>query len=138
MKSIFSAFLIVISLSSASHANGCYDLSRAEPRSLTGKLDHVIFAGPPNFEDVRKGDAPEPSYILKLESPICVTGDDFADPTKKISAVQLVETKQTAKLLMHYLHKTVTITLSDQMAAENGHHHEPLVGTVKAVIPVAQ
>lgn len=28
-----------------------------------------MFAGPPNFEDVRKGDAPEPSYILALDSP---------------------------------------------------------------------
>ncbi|EJC80190.1 hypothetical protein Rleg4DRAFT_1804 [Rhizobium leguminosarum bv. trifolii WSM2297] len=60
----------------------CYDLSKQQPSRLSGHLTHRIFGGPPEFEDVQKGDTPEPGYIIKLDHPICITGDDFADPTR--------------------------------------------------------
>jgi hypothetical protein len=43
-------------------------------------LNYRIFAGPPNYEDVRKGDTPEPIYILTLAEPICASRDEFVDP----------------------------------------------------------
>lgn len=115
------------------HAEACYDLSKGQPESLTGKLDYVIFAGPPGFEDVQKGDTPEPSFVLRLHHQICITGDDFADPSTRFDSVQLVETKEMSGKLKGFLNKDVTLTLMDRLAAETGHHHEPLVAWVKTI-----
>jgi hypothetical protein len=120
----------IVLASARAHAAECYDVSKGEPRSLTGVLDYVIFAGPPNFEDVRKGDTPEPTYILRLDAPICITGDDFADPHKRFSAVQLSGGDATWNLLKSNLHREVTVNLADPTAAFDGHHHEPLLAGV--------
>lgn len=108
----------------------CFDVSNGEPRTLTGILDYAIFPGPPNFKDVQGGDAPEPNFILRLSAPICIAGDTFADPEKPFKAVQVMETDATAGRLRPWLHSAVTLTLKGPMAAETGHHHEPLVAWV--------
>ncbi|AEH63648.1 hypothetical protein [Zymomonas mobilis] len=118
-------------------AGQCYNLERKEPSQLTGIIEYIIFPGPPNYEDVQNGDTPEPSYVLKLSNPICLSGDEFADPKNHFQSVQLVGTKATSKLLQQFLHKNVTVQLTDTMAAATGHHHEPLVATVTAVRPVS-
>jgi hypothetical protein len=51
----------------------CIDLKQANKLSFEGMLNYRIFAGPPNYEDVRKGDTPEPTYILTLTEPICAS-----------------------------------------------------------------
>ena len=121
----------------ASPANAsCYDLSKSEPHELTGVLSHVIFAGPPNYEDVQKGDTPERGYVLALPSPICLFGDDFADPGHQFSEVQLVETDKTARAVQSLVNSTVHVVLSGVMAAETAHHHRPLVAWVEDISPV--
>ena len=67
----------------------CIDLKETNTFSFQGTLSYHIFAGPPNYEDVRKGDAPEATYILKLDEPICATGDDFLNPSERIDKVQV-------------------------------------------------
>ncbi|MCH7628162.1 MAG: hypothetical protein IH997_05525 [Proteobacteria bacterium] len=114
-------------------ATACYNLAHGEPKELTGRLEYVIFAGPPNFEDVQRGDTPEPNFVLQLDHSICISGDDFSDPHRLFRVVQIVETKATAGQLRRLLHQTVTVSLTDQMGAETGHHHEPLVAWVTAV-----
>jgi hypothetical protein len=132
--SITLAFLLTPLATIANAA--CYDLSKSEPHELTGVLSYVIFAGPPNFEDVQKGDTPEPGYILKLPGPICLTGDDFADPTIQFSEVQLVETDKTAGAMKSLVNSNVDVVLSQPMAAETGHHHRPLVAWVTDIFPI--
>jgi hypothetical protein len=127
-------FLLAIGQASlAEAASRCYDLAKGEPRSLTGILEYVVFAGPPNYEDVQKGDTPEPSYVLRLAQPICLTGDEFADPKNTFRSVQVVETESRSGQLKRFLGKPVTLSLTKPMAAETGHHHEPLVAWVTAV-----
>ena len=41
----------------------CIDLKDTRSFSFEGTLSFSIFAGPPNYDDVRKGDVPEPGYI---------------------------------------------------------------------------
>ena len=101
-----------------------------ERRQVLDDLDRVVFAGPPNFEDVRKGDAPEPTYVLRLDHRICITGDDFADPATMFDAVHLVAEHDNWAPLRANLHRRVTVTLVRPMGAETGHHHEPLVAWV--------
>lgn len=130
---ITSVLAVACGIQTPAKAAACYNLAHGEPKELTGKLEYVIFAGPPNFEDVQKGDTPEPNFVLELARPICISGDEFADPRNHFRAVQIVETKATAGQLHRLLHQTVTVSLADQMGAETGHHHEPLVAWVTAV-----
>ncbi len=85
-------FASALLLAAANADAACFDLSKSEPHSLTGLLSHRMFAGPPNFQDVRRGDMPEPGYVLQLSEPICLRGDEFADPNKMFTEAQLVET----------------------------------------------
>jgi hypothetical protein len=67
----------------------CIDLKETKSFSFEGSLSYRIFAGPPNYEDVRKGDSPEPTYILNLATPICATGDDYVTPDKRLDKIQV-------------------------------------------------
>ncbi|HEY3949767.1 hypothetical protein [Phenylobacterium sp.] len=122
----------------SAHASQCYDLSKGEPKALNGELQYILFPGPPNYEDVQKGDTPEPTYVLKLDHPICIRGDEFADPAKMFEQVQLVGNKDTWPVLRANVKRRVSVTLKDQMGAETGHHHEPLVAWVVSVTPSAK
>jgi hypothetical protein len=111
----------------------CVDISKGEPSNLYGHLSHRIFAGPPNFEDVQKGDTPEPGYVLKLDKPICLTGDDFADPSNSFDEVQLVPKNGMERQMSSLRDADVYVEVVDPMAAETGHHHRPLVAWVKSI-----
>src|SRR3974390_2691014 len=79
-RSVLALTLCLSMLVAALPANAaCVDLKQTGTLSFEGALSYRIFAGPPNYEDVRKGDTPEPSYILSLDAPICATGDEFID-----------------------------------------------------------
>lgn len=135
MRRLFAgAFASALALAAANADAACFDLSKSEPHSLTGLLSHRMFAGPPNFQDVQRGDMPEPGYVLQLPEPICLSGDEFADPRKMFSEVQLVEMDKTATALRSLLNRNVTVELSQPMAAETGHHHRPLVAWVKDIV----
>jgi hypothetical protein len=113
----------------------CYDLRKSEPHELTGVLSYRIFAGPPNYEDVQKGDTPEPGYVLTLPAPICLEGDEFADPANRFNEVQLVATEQSESAMRSMQGMTVTARLERQMPAHTGHHHRPLVAWVTSLSP---
>jgi hypothetical protein len=132
-----SACAVVALSFCTAHAAGCYNIARGEPRELTGRLQFVIFAGPPGYRDVRRGDAPEPGYVLDLDRPICITGDEYADPAKAFRSVQIVEMRSTAASLRALQNKYVTVTLTQHTPEQTGHHHRPLVAWAAAVRPVA-
>jgi len=111
----------------------CYDVSKGQPSELSGHLSHRIFAGPPNFEDVQKGDTPEPGYVLKLDEPICITGDEFADPQHTFDEVQLVPEETMEKEMARLRDTDVFVDVINPMPAQTGHHHRPLLTWVKAV-----
>src|SRR3984893_7226019 len=66
----------------------CINFKDTNSLSFEGSLSYRIFAGPPNYEDVRKGDTPEPAYILTLNAPICATGDESLDPQQSYDNIQ--------------------------------------------------
>ncbi|GAB5461977.1 hypothetical protein [Hoeflea alexandrii] len=134
MKRLAAAFLLAWLPAPAAHAAGCFDVSAGEPARLEGELSFRIFAGPPNFEDVQKGDSPEPGYVLTLPQPICLTGDaDFTDPSYLFDEVQLVATEATAQAMREFRNRTVSVDLVNPMPAMTGHHHRPLVAWVSAI-----
>jgi hypothetical protein len=116
----------------------CFDLSNGEPNHLEGVLSARVFAGPPNYEDVQKGDAPEPGYVLKLDQPVCLMGDDdFADPTVEFDEVQLVPTDATWGAMRAMPGTRVAVTVGDRVPAHTGHHHRPLVAWVTSIFSIS-
>lgn len=111
----------------------CLDLSTQSTVSVTGELSRPIFPGPPNFEDVRSGDTPEPAYILSLDSPFCVTGDDFVDDGTTIDRIQMIG---ETGVLMKLVGRSVEVSGADLFGAHTGHHHAPLLMTVTSVASV--
>lgn len=106
--------------------------------TLLGTVVRKTFPGPPNFESVEKGDAPEEAWILHLSKPICVDADpenemDVAE--RDVTDVQLaldgdlfskIETLKGGRVLL-------TGTL---FHAHTGHHRTSVlmsVSDVKAV-----
>jgi hypothetical protein len=132
MRLILFVLATSAQLGSASAA-GCYDLEKNEPRSLTGRLEYVMFPGPPDYMDVQKGDIPMPTYMLRLPSPICITGDGFADPKNPFSSVHLMESKKTTGQLRRFLNQSVTLSLTEPFARHYRSHYAPLVVSVAAI-----
>ena len=128
------ALLLLFLLTPALARAECFDVSKPEPAELSGILSFRIFAGPPGYADVQQGDTPEPGYVLKLSSPICLTGDaDFTDPSFMFDEVQLVPREATAGAMKALDGRAVTVKLSDHIPAHTGHHHRPLVAWVDGI-----
>jgi len=130
LRSVLALSIWAIPVSA--HA-ACIDLKQKGSLSFVGALSYKIFAGPPNYEDVRKGDTPEPAYILSLEAPICATGDEFVDPGKPIQQIQIYpeETNGASPALSRDLRqltgKRVSVEGRSAFGAHTGHHHAPLL-----------
>ena len=114
---------------------GCFDVSQSQPAVLAGRLEIEIFAGPPNYTSVKKGDMPESAYILHLEKPICTKGDGFSDG-KPFSEVHLLPSESNAKLMKSLLRQSVKVRLTGQSGPETGHHHAPLIATVQSIVEI--
>jgi len=126
--------LIGLTLGLASAANAaCLDLKQTNVLSFEGTLNYRIFAGPPNYEDVRRGDTPEPTYILTLTEPICASGDEFVDPRDTFSQVQIFPESSgkavpaLARDLRRWVGKRVVVEGASPFGAHTGHHHAPLL-----------
>jgi hypothetical protein len=83
------AVLIFLSLATSDTGAWAACLDVSQIRSFEGELTFRIFGGPPYNGGVRLGDTPEPSYILILEEPICVSGDDFLEQSEQIDQIQI-------------------------------------------------
>ena len=73
----------------------CSSLSNADyligdNLAILGTLTRVVFPGPPNFEDVARGDKPESYFVLRLQQPACVNGNGHEPARQDILAIQLV------------------------------------------------
>jgi hypothetical protein len=133
MKKYLTLSLFLFSASTIPASGACFDVSKSEPHQLTGTLRYIVFPGPPNYEDVRKGDMPEPAYILRIASQICITGDEFADPMTFFSEVHLGASANATQKLKSFVNKEVNVTLRDPFGAHTAHHRRPLVASIRDI-----
>jgi hypothetical protein len=100
---------------------------------LKGSLLRKTFPGPPNYEDIHKGDQPETGWYLQLPKAICVAQDkhepDLNPARKNIKTVQLVISGPLYKKYSSLVGKQVTAT-GTLFGAVSGHHHTPVLLTV--------
>jgi hypothetical protein len=129
---VFLLALLPLVCSAQMQIAGCKSYEPAVVE-LSGKLVRKTFAGPPNYQDVHKGDAPETVWLLKLNSPICVDQDraqpDINPAKKKVRSVQLVLGNDGEARAKSLFGKRVQ-TAGTLFAAHTGHHHTPVLLTV--------
>jgi hypothetical protein len=138
LKRLAAVFAVVLGLMICDGARAaCLDLSGSV--ALEGALTFHIFGGPPYNGGVRLGDTPEPSYILQLDQPVCVSGDDFIDPNAKIDRVQVFPDASSANAsalsndLRRLVGQRVRVEGKSAFGAHTGHHHAPLLLPVTSV-----
>lgn len=94
--SLFIFLLLVTFITNAANRIVEYGPTIVE---LKGIIDIKVSPGPPNYEDIKKGDVAETGYYLKLEEPVDVVlppnlpKDGFYsinEPEKNIPVIQLV------------------------------------------------
>ena len=124
---------LYLSMCAAALSGPCIDLKQTASFSFEGTLSYSIFAGLPNYEDVRKGDSPEPTYTLKLDTPICATGDELLKPEQRFDKIQVYPAKSGAagrflsRDLRRFVGKRVVVEGKSPFGAHTGHHHAPLL-----------
>jgi len=129
---------------SAKAADSCIDVQRAGLQSFKGKLTYKIFNGSPYYGDVRKGDTPEPTYILQLQNKVCVKGDDSISAADRIDRIQIFpDSADNADpslwwKLRSLIGQQVVVEGSSPFGASTGHHHAPLLLPITTVAPVDQ
>ena len=129
---VLSLLGLMLGLVSAANA-ACLDLKQTNVLSFEGTLNYRIFPGPPNYEDVRKGDTPELTYILTLDEPICVSGDEFVDAREQFSRVQIFpessdkDASALSRSLRRWSGKRVAVEGASPFGAHTGHHHARLM-----------
>jgi hypothetical protein len=132
---MFLLSLLLIAAAPPPAARGCLDISGEETEiALEGRLEELLYAGPPNYEDWRRGDAREGALILMLDRPICIDdGGDFADPAERFDRVHLYTgTDANWPRLRAGLGRRVHVRGSG-FGAHTGHHRAPLVVDVREI-----
>ena len=113
-------------------AADCTDLSKKEPVSLSGLLEHRTFSAATD-ENVTKSDFPESAYLLKLDPPRCFIGHEILDGEVEVKLVQLIVSADDERGLFGQLKKltgsNVTVTGKDAFGA-NGSQKHALVSVV--------
>ena len=137
MLSSACVFMWTMGVACAANA-ACIDVKQTDRLSFQGTLSHQIFPGPPNFEDVRKGDAREPAYILTLDAPACAVGDDFLNASESFDRIQLLPNdarpdRALSRKLRRLVGKRVSVQGASAFGAHTGHHHAPLLVSVKNI-----
>ena len=129
---------LLLCLSGQAAFGACLDLAHDNRLALEGTLTFQVFGGPPYNGGVNKGDTPEPSYILKLENPVCATGDDFVDANAKVDQVQVFSGDDNAAQLYNTLKRLVgrkvRVEGKSAFGAHTGHHHAPLLLPIASVV----
>ena len=102
--------------------------------TLTGTIKPRTFAGPPNYESIKKGDAREDVWLLQLTKPICMSASGDAEAEKNVTNLQLVfsEGEQQYKQYRALKDRRVTVT-GTLFHQTTGHHHTKVLLTVTRI-----
>ena len=113
----------------ASAGTGC--LAYGGRVQIEGTLERKTFPGPPQFESVAAGDAPETVWLLRLDSPACVTADrndssGVNGAARGVKAIQLLLKPDQYRVYSRWIggHAVLKGRLLGRMTA---HHHTPVL-----------
>ncbi len=136
MKKMIAPIVVALLFSTVSVPAAENPCLKYEPEvvELHGMVKRVVFPGPPNYESIKKGDEPEPYWVLYLPKEICVQGDpkdEFNSETEKnVKSLQLMDVDY--KKDRGLLGKSVVVK-GTLMHSYTGHHHTPVLVQVKSI-----
>jgi hypothetical protein len=121
-----------------SHAAGpCLSFEPAV-ETIVGTLVRRTFPGPPNYQSIRDGDAPETGWYVRLTTPLCFSGTPGDEVNGKdvagVTLVQLVFTHDEYRTRAALVARRVTAT-GTFFTAQTGHHHTPVLLLVGKLEP---
>ena len=104
--------------------------------NIGGTLARKTFAGPPNYESVRKWDRAQTYGLIEPYSPVCVVEDE-ADPDLNpsqdlVGEIQLVLTPEEYQAFKEMVGREV-IAKGTLFGAHTGHHHTPVLLTTMSI-----
>jgi hypothetical protein len=130
--------VLAVSISGQCAAADCLEYEPATVQ-LRGRISRQVFPGPPNYDSVKAGDAPEVVWILKLRKPVCVNANaaDELNNQKEsgVTRLHLVLSQGEYDRYRALLHEDVLVkgTLFHWIT---GHHHTPVLLTVGSISAV--
>lgn len=94
-----------------------------------------VFAGPPNYEDIRHGDAVEHVPIFRLRTPVCVTGllGDHDSSPQAVQQLQLLDINLVLSKAWRRRCRQGCRISGTLARADSGHHHLPVLMDVSRV-----
>ena len=133
----FTISVLVFTLSLCVSANAQRCLKYGPTVTVAGTLRSQVFAGPPNYESIRRGDRKETAVILTLDAPICVTGGDTSDvletPESGVRKIQLVVTKAAPWRTIRRLKNKRAIVTGTLFHGHSGYHQTDILIQVKTI-----
>lgn len=103
---------------------------------LRGTLVRKTFPGPPEYQDIRRGDRPETYWLIKLIQPVCVAEDKIEpelDPAhENIRIMQLVVDAGMYKRYRGFVGKRILAT-GTLFGEHTAHHRTPVLMTVNTL-----
>lgn len=101
---------------------------------LTGVIISRTYPGPPEYENIRKGDEPQTYWLLALSRPICVAQKSDDDPAEKnIRRIQLVFSSEKAYRTYRRLLGKRVVATGTLYPGSNIHHKTPVLLTVSTL-----
>ena len=112
----------------AAQRDHCMNLKRPHAEAtVSGVVTIQLFAGPPNYESVAKGDAEEKALILELPKRICADDGEFIERSTRFDRVHV---SSMVPALLDVLNAAVgrhVTVRGEAFGAHTGHHRAPLV-----------
>ena len=130
---LFIIALLLLTSAAAASAQDCLSYEPAEV-NLTGTILKKTFPGPPNYANIRRGDAPETIWILHLSGPVCVTGntDETNVPERRVTDMQLVLDGDGYTRFRKFMGGRISVRVTGKLFhAHTAHHRTSVLLTVE-------
>jgi len=128
------AFTVALAGSHSAWAGSNAPCRRYERDSLEfrGQVVRRVYPGRPNYESVRRGDAPDTVYVLRLAMPICMAESDLGLARKDVRELQRYFSREDESAIRGMNGQTVQIpgTLEEW---RYGWHHLPVLLHVRGL-----
>jgi hypothetical protein len=133
MRTLICSALVLMAFSMQAAAQDCLSYETDSVR-LTGTISKKTFAGPPNYESIKKGDKPETYWVLHLSSPICTQAAADNDAESGVTDLQLILTEKQYRLYRKFAGRKAAVTIKGKLShAVTGHHHTPVLMEVLSI-----
>lgn len=126
MKTLAIFLFIAIAFAHSTSFSAEFCLKENASIQWQGKIHRTTFPGPPNYENIKKGDKPETYWILEIPTPVCIENE------KSLSKFQLI--------IDPIIYKNKNLLLKEKVKVEGsltpqitGHHHTPFLIDVKSI-----